>query len=60
MMLSVFNPFEQDLGYSAIIYLLMYGRWVESEVIDIKPESTGYETWRDIICTIALTDWKLK
>ena len=60
MMLSVFNPFEKDLEYSAIIYLLMYGRWVETDVIDIKPNAIGYETWRDIICTIALNGWKLK
>ena len=60
MMLSIFNPFEKELEYSAIILLPKYGRWVETDVIGIKPKIPGYETWTDLISSIALTDWKLK
>lgn len=60
MMLSIFNPFEKELEYSAIILLPKYGRWVETDVIGIKPNGPGYETWPDLISSIALTDWKLK
>ncbi len=60
MMLSVFNPFDKELEYSAVICLLMYGKFVETTVWDIGAGTTGYETWPDLINTIALDNWKLK
>lgn len=60
MMLSVFNPFDRELEYSAIIGLLLYGKSVETDVWDIAAGTTGYETWPDLINTIALDNWKLK
>lgn len=60
MMLSVQNPFGRDLEYSAVICLLMYGKFVETDVWDVMAGTIGYETWPDLINSIVLDSWKLK
>ncbi|MBA3900120.1 MAG: hypothetical protein H0X62_07915 [Bacteroidetes bacterium] len=60
MMLKVINPFSKDLQYNAHVFLMEYEKWIETTVLPVNAESTSYETWPDIIVTIALSDWKLK
>lgn len=60
MMLKVLNPFSANLVYKAHIYLLKQKKWVETDVLPVRPKIAGYETWHDIIITIALSGWKLE
>jgi hypothetical protein len=60
MILKVQNPFDAKLEYKAHIYLLKQKRWVETDVLPVRPKIIGFETWHDIIVTIALSGWKLQ
>ena len=60
MMLSVSNPFKNRLSYKAKIYLLTTKKWVSTNVYPIEPGLSGFETWSDIIISIALDNWTLQ
>ena len=60
MMLKLENPFNKDLDYKAMMYIVGHNKWINTSVIPIKAKLTGYETWKDVIITLVLTDWKLK
>lgn len=38
MMLSIKNPFDKIINYSADICLLKYGKWVTTDVYDVLSE----------------------
>ncbi|MBX2905692.1 MAG: hypothetical protein KF744_06620 [Taibaiella sp.] len=59
MMLEVTNPFSERLSYQAGIYLMKSEKWVKTSVLPILPKLKVYETWPDMIVSIALTDWAL-
>ena len=59
MVLSVKNPFDKELKYSAAICLLKYGKWVETDVLNIGPGIAASELWSDLITSIALYDFML-
>jgi len=58
MMLKVVNPFALDLSYSANMFLMSNNKWVKTNVLPVKAKLTSYETWPDVIVTLALSDWK--
>lgn len=60
MMLSIKNPFDKDLNYKALIYLMEHKKWVSTSVLPVVAGKVSFETWPDIIVTIALTNWTLK
>jgi hypothetical protein len=60
MMLSVKNPFKQQLEYKAYIFLMKYNKWVLTTTKAVKPGLVSYEIWPDIIVTMILNEWKLK
>jgi hypothetical protein len=60
MMLSVINPFPYQLIYKARMYILSQKRWVTTDVFPVEPGLSGYETWPDLITSIALQRWTLK
>ncbi|WDF77758.1 hypothetical protein PQ469_28130 [Mucilaginibacter sp. KACC 22773] len=60
MILSVVNPFSKKLDYSAQINLLNQKKWVKTSIIPVLPGLVSYETWPDLITTIALYDFCLK
>ncbi len=60
MILSVVNPFSKKLAYSAQINLLTQKKWVKTSIIPVLPGLVSYETWSDLITTIALYDFCLK
>jgi hypothetical protein len=59
-MLKVANPFALPLVYKAHIFVLSQKRWVTTDVYPVEPLMSGYETWPDLITSIALYDWILQ
>jgi len=57
MILKILNPFSQNLVYKANIFLLKQNKWVNTDVLPIQSGLSGYETWPDIIISIALGKW---
>lgn len=56
-MLNVTNPFAIPLVYKALIFLMSQKRWVSTDVYPVEARLSGYETWPDIITSIALSEW---
>ena len=38
MILTVNNPFDKELKYSALIYILNHSKWVETSIIPVFPK----------------------
>ena len=60
MMLKIENPFNKKLEYKASMFLMKYNKWASTTVLPIPPKLESFETWPDIIVTLALTGWELK
>lgn len=60
IMLSIENPFSQDLIYKSKIFLLKQNRWVETDVFPVQAKLSAFETWPDLITSIALGNWEFK
>jgi len=60
MTLKIENPFNTKLEYKANIFLMKYNKWAPTSVIPVQPKLTSYETWPDLIVTIALSGWTFK
>jgi hypothetical protein len=60
MMLKIENPFPKKLLYKAGIYLFKQKKWVGTSVYPVEAGLSGFETWPDIIISIALKDWKFE
>ena len=58
MLLSIVNPFDRKLIYNAMIYTVAGQRWSPTSIIPIQPGLVGYETWPDVIATMALEKWR--
>lgn len=58
MLLSVVNPFDRKLVYDAMIYTVGGEQWSPTSIIHIQPKLVGYETWPDVIATMALEKWR--
>ena len=59
MILEVVNPFDKDLEYKAMMYIVGHDKWIQTNVLPVKSKLIGYETWSDVIITLVLSDWKL-
>jgi hypothetical protein len=57
-MLKVVNPFPYDLIYTAQI-LTLRKKWSTTDVLPVRAGLSGFETWPNIIISIALGNWKL-
>ena len=60
MTLEIMNPFEKDLEYKAMMFIVGQDKWINTNVLPIKAKLTGYEIWTDVIITLVLTEWELK
>jgi hypothetical protein len=60
MMLSIKNPFNKDLNYEALIYLMKNKKWVSTSILPVLAGKQAFETWPDIIVSIALNNFTLK
>ena len=58
MMLQINNPFNMSLTYSAKMFLMNGSKWVNTDVLPVKANLSSFETWPDIIVTIALDGWR--
>lgn len=59
MMLKVKNPFNKKLEYDANMYIVGHSKWVSTSIMPVEPNLIGYETWTDVIISLALNNWKL-
>jgi len=60
MMLKIENPFNRKLEYKANMFLMKYNKWAPTSALPVQPKLTSYETWSDLIVTIALSGWTFK
>ena len=60
MMLEIENPFKKELDYKAMMFIVGHDKWISTNVYPVKAKLAGYETWSDVIITLALSDWKFK
>lgn len=58
ILLKIINPFKKELKYSAKMFLMKSKRWIETDVLPVGAGLLAYETWPDLIVTMALYDWK--
>lgn len=58
--LKIENPFSQNLIYTSKIFLLKQQRWVNTNVYPVYAKLSAFETWPDVIISIALGDWAFK
>ncbi|MDP4209597.1 MAG: hypothetical protein Q8928_12360 [Bacteroidota bacterium] len=59
MFLNIVNPFDKDLEYKAMMYIVGQNKWIKTHVLPVKSKLTGIEMWSDVIITLVLSDWKL-
>ncbi len=59
MMLHVTNPFDRDLLYDSFIFILQNNKWTKTSIIPVPAGLSSYESWPDIIVTLALSQFKL-
>ena len=59
MKLKIINPFPYNLTYTARM-LTLQKKWVSTDVYPVYAKITGYETWRNVIISLALGDWKFE
>ena len=57
MMLSIENPFDYKLSFKTMIYLLQQKKWVPTSVLPVDARTGGFESWPEIITSIALGNW---
>ena len=60
MMLNIENPFNKKLEYKANMFLMKYNKWAPTSVLPVQAKLSSYETWSDLIVTIALSGWTFK
>jgi hypothetical protein len=58
MMLKIKNPFNMELKYRTSIFLMKESKWKSSNVLPVPAGLSSFETWPDIIVTIALDQWE--
>ncbi len=60
MMLKVNNPFDKELSYKARMYIVGQEKWARTSIMPIPAKLSGYETWPDVIISLALYGFTLK
>jgi hypothetical protein len=60
MMLIVKNPFNKKLIYNAQMFIVGQNKWIPTSIMPIFPNIVGYETWSDVIITLALDKWRFE
>jgi hypothetical protein len=59
MLLKIVNPFPFDLQYTARM-LTSHKKWVYTDVLPVRAQLASFETWPNMIISIALGDWKFR
>jgi hypothetical protein len=58
MMLTIENPFQKNLHYSAMINLMNEHRWRKTSVVQVLPGQKSIEMWSDIVTSLALSGFE--
>lgn len=58
--LSVKNPFQKRLKYSALMYTPIGQTWTPTSIIPVYPGLIGFEMWPHAIVTLVLEEWQLE
>ena len=58
MTLTVDNPFNKALEYTAMMYIVGQDKWINTNVYPVRAKMAGIEMWSDVIITLVLKDWK--
>jgi hypothetical protein len=58
MILTIENPYQKNLHYSAMINLMNEHRWRKTSVVQVLPGQKSIEMWSDIITSIALSGFE--
>jgi hypothetical protein len=59
MLLKVLNPLPYKLKYTAKM-LTLKKKWVTTNVLPVEAGLTGFESWANVIVSIALGNWEFK
>jgi hypothetical protein len=59
MVLKIHNPLPYQLKYTAKM-LTLQKKWVTTDVLPVEAGISGFESWRNVIVSIALGDWEFK
>jgi hypothetical protein len=59
MMLKIVNPLPYKLKYTAKM-LTLQKKWVTTDVLPVEAGLTGFESWPNVIVSIALGNWDFK
>ncbi|MFC7772469.1 hypothetical protein [Flavobacterium sp. GCM10027622] len=57
--LSVKNPFQKRLKYSAVMFTPIEQTWTSTSIIPVYPGLMGLEMWPHAIVTMVLENWEL-
>ncbi|MPS64710.1 MULTISPECIES: hypothetical protein [Chryseobacterium] len=60
MVLEVKNPFDKELNYDAMMFIVGHDNWMKTSIIPIKPKLMNFEMWNDVIITLVLNNWRIK
>jgi hypothetical protein len=60
MILKVSNPFDKELNYDAMMFVVGMSSWMKTSIIPIPPKLMNFELWNDVIITLVLDNWRLK
>ncbi len=60
MMLEIINPFDYDLEYEAMMFIVGNNKWINTNVLPVKAKLSSFEMWNDVVITLVLTEWKLR
>jgi len=60
MTLKIVNPFNKDLEYKAMIFIVGHDKWITTNVYPVRAKLTSFEMWNDVIISLVLSEWKLK
>jgi hypothetical protein len=59
MLLKIANPFPDELKYTAKI-LTLRKKWISTDVLPVGAGLAGFESWPNVIISIALADFEFK
>ncbi|MGC4036367.1 MAG: hypothetical protein QM764_10410 [Chitinophagaceae bacterium] len=57
MTLKIHNPFQKELKYQAVIFILNKKKFISTNVYPVGAGLDGIEIWQDLITTIGLGSW---
>lgn len=59
MILEVKNPFNKELNYDGMMYIVGGDKWLKTRIIPIMANLMSFGLWSDKIITLVLSNWKI-